>query len=238
MVQFKLTYEGYESGWLEGASGARALRDSLESQGTFACRISLQHALTDDQLKNFLALLAKCWRHIQFGSTPPSNPWSGYRERTIAELDYTRLLPTNMTFDPTTFEWAVITNPCSPRSGAAVLLRLVNMLAWSIKYSDRIKLTTNTPFKFETFEEISKHCRPGMNFPERRQPEPEPEPEPENGPDRLEDRRPGGADEMAAMLQSIANNLRPTGATSIAFANEQTGEVRTIPLPETNNEEE
>jgi hypothetical protein len=178
MVQFKLAYEGYESGWLEGAPGARALRDSLESEGIFACRLSLRHPLTDDQLKNFLALLAKCWRHFQLGSIPPSNPWSGYRERTIAELDFGRLLPANITFDPTTFEWTVVTNPCSPRAGAVMLLRLANMLAWSVKYSDRIKLTTSTPLKFETFEEISKYCRPGITFPERR-PEPERQPEPE-----------------------------------------------------------
>ena len=225
MIQFKITYEGYENGWLEGAAGARAIRDSLESTpANVACRLSIQTPLTDDQFKNFLALLAKCWKHIQFGTTPPSNPWSGWRERSIAELDMGRLLPTNMTYDVATSEWTIMTNPCSPKSGAAILLRLVNMLNWCIKYSDRIKLTTNTPFKFETFEEISKYCRPGISFPERR---PEPEPQPENAP----------AGEMAAMLQSIANNLRPAGATSIAFANEETGEVREIPLPEANEEE-
>jgi hypothetical protein len=223
MVRFKFQIEGYDSDWLAGAAGARGLRDAVEQLPTsnVPCQLSFQAAdITGDQLKNFLALLAKCWRHIQFGATPPSNPWSGWRERTIEELDFARLLPPNMTFDVETSVWSVITSPCSVKSGAAVLLRLVNMLEWSVKFSDRIKLTTNTPFKFDTFEEISKHCRPAMNFPERR-----PEPEPA-----------APADEMAAMLQSIANNLRPAGATSIAFANEQTGEVQTIPLPEAEEE--
>lgn len=167
-MQYRLTNTSYDSGWLEGATGAAALRDALTASQDASLvpqTLMLRHdGLAADQFRNFVALIVKSWRHMSFGSIPPSNPWSGYRDRALVEIDLARVLPGTITYDAGTWTFTL---SATAVSAAATLLRLINMLKWSVLYSDRVKLTSSTAFKTSTFEDISKHCRLGVTLPVR-----------------------------------------------------------------------
>ena len=160
MVKFQLIFNNVDSGWVEGGAGACSLQGLLaEHPAEIAvCQLNLRQELTDDQAKNFVALLSKCWYLMNLGVPAPVNPWA-------VGIVATSALSTNLTTNLEEHFWSM-TLTCHPRAAASVLLRLVNMMTWTVRYTDRIKLKSSTPLKRTTYAEISKYARPGIPMPD------------------------------------------------------------------------
>jgi hypothetical protein len=130
---------------------------------------------TEEQAINYLGLLAKTWHHLMFisGRTERggnfTNVWKDYRSmgaEVLTEEYFRQHNPYIRVQRNTDGTYSFFIS--LPKAGSAnkvllsLLIRLANMADWATRHSAEVRLTTDTPLKWATFNEISMHVRKGL----------------------------------------------------------------------------